>query len=122
MLDTYLVFSSRMTTTRPPPPQCFPSSPPSVDAKAITPPRALTRPETRLTRFVTHARWPVDSGPPNDNYNVGDNPQLSLIVQSGATAAAAGGAMSSSTSKNSPMVWVLLSRYILGVQSGVGTA
>eukprot|EP00904_Undaria_pinnatifida_P013645 jgi/Undpi1/9410/HiC_scaffold_27.g11867.m1 len=63
-------------------------------------------------RFVTHARWPVTSGPSNDNYNVGDNPQLSLVVQSGATAAAAGGAMSSATSKNSPMVWVLLSRHV----------
>ncbi|CAM9123159.1 unnamed protein product [Laminaria digitata] len=63
-------------------------------------------------RFVTHARWPVAAGPSNDNYNVGDNPQLSLVVQSGATAAAAGGAMSSSTSKNSPMVWVLLSRHV----------
>ena len=91
-----------------PSPVPTPSYPPSVDTK---PP--LTRPETCLIRFVTHARWPVTSGPSNDNYNVGDNPQLSLVVQSGATAAAAGGAMSSATSKNSPMVWVLLSRCVV---------
>ena len=75
-------------------------------------------------RFVMHLRWPANLGPKNDSFTLGDNPQLSLSVKSGATAAAsagsaagsaaaaaaAGGAAAATACKKSPTVWVLLSR------------
>lgn len=70
-----------------------------------------------------HLRWPANVGPKNDSFNLGDNPQLSLSVKSGATsagsgkagsaaAAAAGGAAAAAACKKSPTVWVLLSRSV----------
>lgn len=77
-----------------------------------------------LIRFVMHLRWPANVGPKNDSFTLGDNPQLSLSVKNGATAAApggqagsaaaaaaaAGGAAAAVACKKSPSVWVLLSR------------
>lgn len=71
---------------------------------------------------MLHARWPKHVGPKNDTYNLGYNPQLTLMVQNGSTsaaggggsgaktAAAAGGAAAAVAPKSSPTVWVLLSR------------
>ncbi|CAN0358549.1 unnamed protein product, partial [Ectocarpus fasciculatus] len=79
-------------------------------------------------RFVMHLRWPVNMGPKNDSFNLGDNPQLSLSVKSGAKsaatgasgsamAAAAGGAAAAVARTKSPTVWVLLSRHVTKIES-----
>ncbi|CAM9108552.1 unnamed protein product [Ectocarpus sp. 8 AP-2014] len=80
-------------------------------------------PNTFRFRFVMHLRWPVEIGPKNDSFNLGDNPQLSLSVKSGATsavsgesgsaaAAAAGGAAAAAAT-----VWVLLTRHVTAIES-----
>ncbi|CAN0083321.1 unnamed protein product [Ectocarpus sp. 13 AM-2016] len=74
-------------------------------------------------RNLMHLRWPVEIGPKNDSFNVGDNPQLSLSVKSGATRAdsgesssatdaAAGGAAAAAAT-----VWVLLTRHVTAIES-----
>ncbi|CAM9123398.1 unnamed protein product [Ectocarpus sp. 12 AP-2014] len=79
-------------------------------------------------RFVMHLRWPVNMGPKNDSFNLGDNPQLSLSVKSSAKsavsgasgsamAAAAGGAAAAVARTQSPTVWVLLSRHVTVIES-----
>lgn len=84
------------------------------------PPQSVHRylsPLSRPPRFVLHARWPVAVGPKNDTYNIGYNPQLTLVVTNGQTATtgggsvAAGGAAAAVAPKSSPTVWVLLSRW-----------
>ncbi|CAM9119736.1 unnamed protein product [Ectocarpus sp. 12 AP-2014] len=74
-------------------------------------------------RNLMHLRWPVEIGPKNDSFNVGDNPQLSLSVKSGATRAdsresssaidaAAGGVAAAAAT-----VWVLLTRHVTAIES-----
>lgn len=63
-----------------------------------------------------HARWPLAVGPKNDTYNLGYNPQLTLIVTNGQSpnggggSVAARGAAAVVAPKGTPTVWVLLSR------------
>lgn len=70
---------------------------------------------------MLHAGWPKEIGPKNDSFKLGENPQFTLIVESSGgtsagsgsaskTAAAAGGAAAAVAPKNSPTVWILLSR------------
>ncbi|CBN78088.1 conserved unknown protein [Ectocarpus siliculosus] len=69
-------------------------------------------PNTFRFRNLTHLRWPVEIGPKNDSFNLGDNPQLSLSVKSGATSAGSGESGSAAAT-----VWVLLTRHVTVIES-----
>ncbi|CAN0179771.1 unnamed protein product [Ectocarpus sp. 6 AP-2014] len=69
-------------------------------------------PNTFRFRNLMHLRWPVEIGPKNDSFNLGDNPQLSLSVKSGATSAGSGESGSAAAT-----VWVLLTRHVTVIES-----
>ncbi|KAG5189782.1 hypothetical protein JKP88DRAFT_197520 [Tribonema minus] len=60
-------------------------------------------------RSVLHGEWPVTQGPPMDTYNLGLNPQYTLTVPYGNASASA--------SAKPPIVWVLLSRHVMELET-----
>ncbi|CAM9876233.1 unnamed protein product, partial [Discosporangium mesarthrocarpum] len=79
-------------------------------------------------RYTMHSCWPVGVGPKIDKYNLGYNPQMSLVVQYAASEDAdmrggndsggrnQAGATPIAPSKASPTVWVQLSRHVTEVE------
>jgi hypothetical protein len=67
-------------------------------------------------RTVLHQEWPVEQGPANDTYNLGYNPQYTLVV-SYADVSKQAASVIHKTTANTPTVWVLLSRHVTTVET-----
>jgi calpain-7 len=67
-------------------------------------------------RTVLHQEWPVQQGPANDTYNLGYNPQYTLVV-SYANVSKQAASVIHKTTANTPTVWVLLSRHVTTVET-----
>ena len=64
-------------------------------------------PELFSHREAVHRHWPVSIGPKNDTYNVGYNPQYSLIVR------VPPGHKKGGAAQRLGSVWILLTRHIV---------
>jgi hypothetical protein len=67
-------------------------------------------------RTVLHQEWPVEQGPAHDTYNLGYNPQYTLVV-SYANVSKQAASVIHKTTANTPTVWVLLSRHVTTVET-----